>query len=200
MRRQVTRILCATWLFWLYTNTPIASIASFSFAERSRLLATLPPLQSELVSMRTLSQRIRPLIATHLLAEPNQMRLEVHLKRRRVVLYQGTIEIRTYPIAIGQAGWETPTGRFRVLDMQEKPDWIHPLTNQRVPHEDLRNPLGRYWIGFWTDGTNWIGFHGTPHPNSVGQALSHGCLRMHDADIDELYYQVSTGTPVTVKR
>ncbi len=131
--------------------------------------------------------------------EPAQPRLEVQLRQRRVILYVGNTAMRSYPIAIGQAGWETPTGNFQVLQMRERPDWIHPLTNQLVPNEDVKNPLGRFWIGFWTDGTNWVGFHGTPKPSSVGQALSHGCLRMHDSDIDEVYYQISTGTPVTVK-
>ncbi|MDX2229630.1 MAG: L,D-transpeptidase [Leptolyngbyaceae cyanobacterium bins.349] len=192
------QLLSATWLLWLYSNTPIWSIATGQ-TERSPFLATLQPVQTGLNTMSTTMQWIQPLITPSPPVDPDRARLEVHLRRRRVVLYRGNLEMRSYPIAIGQAGWETPTGQFQVLHMEEKPIWIHPLTNQVVPHEDLRNPLGRYWIGFWTDGHNWVGFHGTPHPNSVGQALSHGCLRMHDADIDELYYQVSTGTPVSVK-
>jgi len=193
-------MLSATWLFWLYVSTPIASITQWSSAERSTLATTLQPLKASLASLQAIDNRIQPLITPMPPEDPTQVRLEVHLKRRQVVLFQGKVEIRRYAIAIGQTGWETPKGHFQVLDMREKPDWIHPLTNQLVPNADVKNPLGRYWIGFWTDGTNWVGFHGTPHPSSVGQALSHGCLRMHDADIDELYYQVSTGTPVTVKQ
>jgi lipoprotein-anchoring transpeptidase ErfK/SrfK len=191
-------ILSATWLFWLYSNTPLASIAQFSASERSSVIATLPPLRAVLPTLQQANQSMRSLTVSDA-PDPDAVRLEVHLKQRRVMLYYGNTRVRDYPIAIGQSGWETPTGQFRVLNMQERPDWIHPLTNQLVRNEDLKNPLGRFWIGFWTDGKNWVGFHGTPKPNSVGQALSHGCLRMHDADIDELYYQVSTGTPVTVK-
>ncbi|MDX2242888.1 MAG: L,D-transpeptidase [Leptolyngbyaceae cyanobacterium bins.302] len=197
--KPLTHVLSVTWLIWLYSNTSIFSIANLAPRERSSVLATLQPLQSGLDSISSLPQRIEPLLNPPASVEPDQARLEVHLRQRRVVLFRGNTELRSYPIAIGQAGWETPSGQFKVLQMQRNPNWIHPLTNQRIPNDDLRNPLGRYWIGFWTDGTIWIGFHGTPHPNSVGQALSHGCLRMHDTDIDEVYYQVSTGTPVTVK-
>lgn len=194
----VVPILSATWLFWLYSNTPLASITQFSVSERSSIIATLQPLGAVPPTLQNTSRWMRSLTISNS-TESDTVRLEVQLKQRRVILYYGNTRVRDYPIAIGQSGWETPTGRFRVLHMQERPDWIHPLTNQLISNEDLRNPLGRYWIGFWTDGTNWVGFHGTPKPSSVGQALSHGCLRMHDADIDELYYQVSTGTPVTVK-
>lgn len=61
------------------------------------------------------------------------------------------------------------------------------------------NPLGERWIAFWTDGTNVIGFHGTPNRDSVGRAASHGCVRMYNEDVRELYDIVSTGTPVTVE-
>ena len=197
--KLLTHIVSATWLLWLYSNTPLFSISTGALTKRSPILATLQPLQSELSSMRSVTRWIQPLLNPPPPVDPDRTRLEVHLRQRQVVLLRGHTEVRRYPIAVGQSGWETPTGHFQVLQMREKPIWIHPLTNQVIPNDDLKNPLGRYWIGFWTDGLNWIGFHGTSHPNSVGQALSHGCLRMHDADIDELYYQISTGTPVSVK-
>lgn len=200
MGKLLMQVLSATWLFWLYSNTPIASIAGLSSPPRSLVVPTFQPVKAELNSLRNMPQWIHPLVMPKTLIEPNQVWLEVRLQHRRVTLYQGHTKIRDYPIAIGQSGWETPTGHFRVMHMQEQPDWIHPLTNERVPNGSVKNPLGRFWIGFWTDGINWVGFHGTPHAKSVGQPLSHGCLRMHDADIDELYYQVSTGTPVVVKR
>ncbi|UBF25811.1 L,D-transpeptidase [Kovacikia minuta CCNUW1] len=79
------------------------------------------------------------------------------------------------------------------------PIWIHPLQKGVViPGGDPENPLGRYWIGFWTDGKNWIGFHGTPNPKSVGRPASHGCVRMYNKDIEDLFKQVSLGTVVKV--
>jgi len=197
--KPLAQILGATWLLWLYSSTPIFSITQSMSAKRSPFLATMQPLKNRLNSLNNVTRWVQPLIEPEPDIDPDRTRLVVHLKQRRVVLYRGNVEMGNYPIAIGQAGWETPQGRFQILDMRERPIWIHPLTNKVVPNENVKNPLGRYWIGFWTDGTNWVGFHGTPDSKSVGQAMSHGCLRMHDADIDELYYQVSTGTPVTVK-
>lgn len=127
------------------------------------------------------------------------LRLEIQLSRRRVVLYRGDAVVKSYPIAVGRPGWETPKGTFMVKQMFKDPTWIHPLKKGIViPGGDPENPLGRYWIGFWSDGKNWIGFHGTPNPRSVGTAASHGCIRMYNKDIEELFKQVSLGTVVTV--
>lgn len=196
----VTQVLSVTWLIWLYSNTSILSIANLAPTQRSPFLATMQPLQPGLDSMSQLTHWIQPLITPAPVAEPDQTWLEVRLSKRQVTLFRGDEVVRSYPIAVGQAGWETPKGQFRVLNMLEKPDWIHPLTKEKVLNTDSKNPLGRFWIGFWTDGANWVGFHGTPEEKTVGQALSHGCLRMLDPHIDELYYQVSTGTPVIVKQ
>jgi lipoprotein-anchoring transpeptidase ErfK/SrfK len=127
------------------------------------------------------------------------LRLEIRLSRRQVTLYKGTTIVKAYPIAIGRAGWETPKGTFQVRQMIKNPAWVHPLEpSVLIPAGDPENPLGRFWIGFWTDGKNWIGFHGTPNPRSIGTAASHGCIRMYNRDIEELFQQVSLGTPVTV--
>lgn len=127
-------------------------------------------------------------------------RLEVSLDSRKVALYQGNQLIKTYPIAIGREGWETPTGTFHVHQMIQNPAWIQPFTDELISVDDPRNPLGGYWIGFWSDGRNAIGFHGTPDPGSVGSAVSHGCLRMYTEDIQELFQRVQPNTVVTVKR
>jgi lipoprotein-anchoring transpeptidase ErfK/SrfK len=125
-------------------------------------------------------------------------RLEISLSRRKVTLYQENTPVKSYPIAIGRKGWETPTGNFQVMQMIQNPKWIHPFTGEVVLGGDPENPLGRYWIGFWTNGRDWIGFHGTPNPESVGTAASHGCIRMYNKDVEELFRQVSVGTPVKV--
>ncbi|MFQ4135299.1 L,D-transpeptidase [Nodosilinea sp. PGN35] len=124
--------------------------------------------------------------------------LEISLSQRRVTLYEGTKRVEQYPIGIGRAGWETPVGTFRVRQMQEDPIWIHPFTDERIPNNDSRNPLGTRWVGFWTDGHVWVGLHGTSAPSSVGTAASHGCIRMHNADVEALFARIELGTPVRV--
>jgi len=120
------------------------------------------------------------------------------LSSRRVTLYEGNTRLKSYPIAVGREGWETPTGEFKVMDMQQNPTWINPFTGKTIASGDPKNPLGSYWIGFWTDGNNWIGFHGTPEAGSVGQAASHGCIRMYNRDVEALFQEVSLGTVVRV--
>jgi lipoprotein-anchoring transpeptidase ErfK/SrfK len=134
--------------------------------------------------------------SSNLLAQP--IRLQISLSRHQVTLYHDNTPIKNYPVAIGRAGWETPKGNFKVMQMLKKPTWIHPFTGEAIPGGSPDNPLGQYWIGFWTNGKNWIGFHGTPNPESVGKPASHGCIRMYNKDVEELFRQVKVGTPVTV--
>jgi lipoprotein-anchoring transpeptidase ErfK/SrfK len=131
-------------------------------------------------------------------AESTQpVRLLLSLGERRVFVYRGEVMEVSYPVAIGRPGWETPTGEFAVFSQVVNPGWTNPLTNEVSP-PGPDNPLGERWIAFWTDGTNVIGFHGTPNRESVGKAASHGCIRMYNEDVRELYDMVSEGTPVTV--
>jgi lipoprotein-anchoring transpeptidase ErfK/SrfK len=126
------------------------------------------------------------------------VRLEINRSAHRVILYRGETVLKTYPVAVGRAGWETPVGEFHVFEMVRDPAWRHPLTRKVFEPGAPGNQLGRYWIGFWTDGQTAVGFHDTPHPKTVGKAMSHGCLRMYEKDVSELFHQVSIGTLVTV--
>lgn len=124
--------------------------------------------------------------------------LVIKLRDRRVYVYQNNQLKTSYPIAVGKAGWETPKGIFKVIEMQRNPAWQHPWNGKIIP-PGPDNPLGARWIGFWTDGKNFIGFHGTPQEHLVGQAVSHGCIRMLNKDVLALYTQVGVGTPVKVE-
>ena len=126
------------------------------------------------------------------------VRLEIKRSAHRVTLYQGDRAIKTYPVAVGRVGWETPLGSFHISQMLRNPTWIHPLTGEWFRADDPGNELGHYWIGFAKVGDNVVGFHGTPHPKSIGQSLSHGCVRMYEKDIEELFLRVNVGTLVTV--
>ncbi|MEB3157425.1 MAG: L,D-transpeptidase, partial [Cyanobacteriota bacterium] len=137
------------------------------------------------------------------------------LDRRRKVLrvFDGRKEVRRYPVAVGMPGWETPVGRFSVIEKRANPTWEHPASGQLLPPGPA-NPLGSRWIGFHRDcrgrsgfngqehlvvkGCVTAGFHGTPNRGSVGRAVSHGCVRLFDEHAKELFDLVSLGTPVTV--
>lgn len=128
----------------------------------------------------------------------DQTQVVVDLSDRRAYVYRSDLVIASYPIAVGKKGWETPTGSFKVLHKQHDPIWRHPITD-KVFAPGADSPLGDRWIGFWSDGHNEIGFHGTPDNNTMGTAISHGCLRMRNPDVRLLYKQVGVGTSVVVR-
>ncbi|HEY9299345.1 MAG TPA: L,D-transpeptidase [Phormidium sp.] len=124
--------------------------------------------------------------------------LKIKLRERRVYVYQDNKVKTSFTIAIGKPGWETPTGRFKVIQMVKDPAWQHPWNGKIFP-PGPNNPLGVRWIGFWSDGKNTIGFHGTPNERVMGQAVSHGCVRMRNRDVVALFELVKEGTPVIVE-
>jgi len=127
-----------------------------------------------------------------------EVRLVLRLRERRVYVYRQNKVQASFPVAVGKGGWETPTGNFKITHMIKDPVWEHPWTGELIP-AGPDNPLGTRWIGFWTDGKNVIGFHGTPNPESIGRAASHGCVRMFDKDAQALFEKVEVGTPVIVE-
>ena len=139
----------------------------------------------------------RPLAARPLKQSDTQ--IVVQLDARKVdVYYKGDV-VKEYLIAIGQADWETPEGVFSVTQKQEYPTWQHPITGELVK-AGKDNPLGSRWIGFLSSKDGEIGFHGTNEEDLIGEAISHGCIRMLNEDIEDLYAYVDIGTTVTVRR
>ncbi len=132
------------------------------------------------------------------LNKENTVYLLLKLHERKLYVYQGDKVIASYPVAVGKKGWETPTGSFQVLQMLRNPSWQNPFNGTVIP-AGAENPLGERWIGFWSDGKNTIGFHGTPGENLIGQAVSHGCVRMRNLDVKSLFEKVRVGTTVVVQ-
>lgn len=127
------------------------------------------------------------------------IRLVVRRGKRQVVVYRGKAALAKYPIAVGKKGWETPIGEFKVLTKEKNPIFKSFKTGAIIePGPD--NPLGVRWIGIWTDGKTQLGFHGTDQPELIGQAVSHGCIRMHNKDVTALYEYVQMGTTVIVEK
>jgi lipoprotein-anchoring transpeptidase ErfK/SrfK len=126
----------------------------------------------------------------------------------RLRLYRGTTtpggtvmkRVRTYPIAIGQPQYPTPTGNFSVIVKQVNPTWFPPDSPWAAGLGPVSpgpgNPLGTRWIGTSAPA---IGMHGTPNPSSIGTMASHGCIRMYMADVENLYARVRIGTPVFIR-
>ncbi len=143
----------------------------------------------------------------------SDVRLVLDRRQRLLRVLEAGKEVRRFPVAVGMAGWETPTGSFSVFEMHIDPVWEHPQSGKLYPAGGA-NPLGSRWIGFHRDcsgrrgwdgermldiqGCVVMGFHGTPHRWTVGRAVSHGCVRLYEEDVRELFELVQVGTPVTV--
>ncbi|MEM9137455.1 MAG: L,D-transpeptidase [Cyanobacteria bacterium P01_F01_bin.42] len=146
--------------------------------------------------------------AVTMLPEANSpMRLELSLSKRRVSLISDDTVIKSYPVAVGKPGWETPVGSHQVQTKYIDPPWRHWDGGQVVPGGDPYNPLGTRWIGFWkgtarSGSTGVAGFHGTTQKAraSIGSAASHGCVRMYKEHIEELFELVEVGMTVDVVR
>lgn len=125
-------------------------------------------------------------------------RLVLKLNERKVYAYQEDRLLVSYRVAIGKKGWETPEGEFEITQMVENPKWENPW-NGKISAPGPNSPLGERWIGFWNNGKDYIGFHGTPGEHLIGQAVSHGCVRMRNADVKALFELVDKGVSVIVQ-
>ncbi|HEY3612256.1 MAG TPA: L,D-transpeptidase family protein [Gaiellales bacterium] len=139
-------------------------------------------------------------IATPEVLQLSAERIVVHLSRFRVDLFRDGTSIFHAPIAIGMPGHATPTGTYEIIAKIKDPTWVPPNSPWAAGLEPIppgvNNPLGSRWIG--TSAPN-IGFHATPADASVGHAASHGCMRMHKADVERLFDLVRVGTPVDIE-
>ena len=107
---------------------------------------------------------------------------------------------RTFHIAVGRSGLETPAGLYQINDKQVNPSWHVPLSAWagdlagRIIPPGPADPIKARWMGFW----NGAGIHGTDEVSSIGSAASHGCIRMTIPDVEALYPLVPLHTPIYV--
>lgn len=126
---------------------------------------------------------------------PVRKRLIIYRGARRFEFWDGSKLLRTGKVAVGKPGAETPLGLFYVTDKFDPsidPDWAI---------------LGAYAFetSAYSKLTDWpgggiVGVHGTPWPNLLGRAVSHGCVRLHNDSIEFLRNRVPVGTPVKIVR
>jgi lipoprotein-anchoring transpeptidase ErfK/SrfK len=110
--------------------------------------------------------------------------------------------VKTYTIAVGAIGYDTPSGLYHIQNKAVNPAWTMPDSDWVAPEDRgtvvpggvPENPLKARWMGIY-DGA---GIHGTDATYSLGTAASHGCIRMAIPDVIELYDQVPISTPVYI--
>jgi len=116
--------------------------------------------------------------------------------------YENLKLVKEYTVAVGAAGYDTPTGEYPIESKQVDPvwsvpnsDWAGDLAGTTVPGGVPENPLKARWLGIYAG----AGIHGTDDVGSLGSAASHGCIRMAVPEVIELYDQVDVGTPVYIQ-
>ena len=112
--------------------------------------------------------------------------------RQLAVLEDGNVVAR-YPVAVGAEDSPSPTGEFRIVNRVSNPTYYRPGT---IIPTGKDNPVGTRWLGLSQKG---YGIHGTNAPGSIGQAASHGCIRLRNRDVERLFARVRVGDVVEIR-
>ncbi len=145
---------------------------------------------------------VKPKVTTDELAEKYPAIVFVNRSGFQLTLYKDLKLAKTYGIAVGQVGLETPAGLYHIQNKAVNPawtmpnsDWVAPADRGKVvPGGTPENPLKARWLGIYAG----AGIHGTDATSSIGSAASHGCIRMLIPDVIELYDQVPVGAPIYI--
>jgi lipoprotein-anchoring transpeptidase ErfK/SrfK len=147
-----------------------------------------------------------------------QASIHISVAKQRLTLKRGRRVERTYPVSTSKFGlgskegsFKTPTGRFRIADKIGAGEPIDTAFNARVPIRPSAAELNSADLVMsrilWLDGlgkknanthSRYIYIHGTNHEDQIGKPASHGCVRMKNADVAELFDLVEVGTPVVI--
>jgi lipoprotein-anchoring transpeptidase ErfK/SrfK len=152
-------------------------------------------------TVRARTEVVKPDVTTEELAEKYPAVLVVNRSSFQLTLYKELERVKTYSVAIGQVGFDTPAGLYRIQNKAVNPawsvpnsDWAGDLAGTVVPGGVPENPLKARWLGIY-DGA---GIHGTDVTESIGTRASRGCVRMLIPDVIELYDQVPVGAPIYI--
>jgi lipoprotein-anchoring transpeptidase ErfK/SrfK len=144
---------------------------------------------------------VQPVVTSQNLADKYPWYIVVNRPAFQLTVYDRLKPRKTYPVAVGQVGLETPAGLYHVQDKAVNPDWHVPnsawagdLAGKVIKGTDPANPLKARWLGIF----NGAGIHGTDNIASLGSAASHGCIRMAIPDVIEVYNEVPVGAPVFI--
>ena len=116
--------------------------------------------------------------------------LIVSIPARKIVLLEDGKVVKMYPVAVGKKSTPSPSGAFHIASHVVNPTYSH---EGKVVRPGPANPVGTRWMSIGFKG---YGIHGTNHPESIGHAASHGCIRMRNHDVEELFPLVHVGDEV----
>jgi len=147
------------------------------------------------------TEETKPKVTEDEVAQKYPTYITIDRSNFKLRFYKNLKKVKTYPIAVGQVGFDTPVGVYPVENKAVDPAWHVPdaewagdLAGQVIPGGAPNNPLRARWMGIGEG----RGIHGTDQPESIGTAASHGCIRMLIPDVTELYEDVPVATPVYI--
>ncbi|MEH7075115.1 Ig-like domain-containing protein [Neobacillus drentensis] len=120
----------------------------------------------------------------------------INKKVNKLAFYENGKLVKTYSVATGRTSKLTPEGTFYIREKIVNRPWY----KEHIPGGDPRNPLGKRWMGLskQENGGYPYGIHGNSNESSIGKYVSHGCVRMHNKEVIELYSKVKLGTKVVI--
>ncbi len=127
-----------------------------------------------------------------------QLRIDINIPENRLRVVEGDSVLRTYRVSVGLPGHDTPDGEFTIGRAEWNPSWRPPdrewARDDRFTPPGPNNPMGRVKLFF----APYYYIHGTPDTANIGQAASHGCVRMRNRDVIELARFLHTRAQPTV--
>jgi len=137
----------------------------------------------------------------HIVPSVDNVNIIVNVPQRTLFWLTSDGTVQGFPIAAGKPSWKTPLGDFTIATLETDPTWdVSPSIQEEMRREGKpvlthvppspENPLGKYWMGLTIPG---VGIHGTNAPSSIYGLVTHGCIRLHPDDIEQLFPQVEIG-------
>lgn len=123
-----------------------------------------------------------------------EKKILINAASRILCLYDGNVRLRLYPVGLGKVSTPTPFGYYKILTKEIDPPWIDPSNPEYEIPSGSNNPLGYRWMQIQGN----YGIHGTNRPDSIGFYVSNGCIRMREADVEDLFDLVEIDTPVEI--
>ena len=120
-------------------------------------------------------------------------RVVVSLSAHTLDVYRGDVSVEHAPVATGQPSSPTPVGSFYVTELLKAPDPTGPYGPYAFGLSDFSNTYTEF-----DGGPGQVAIHGTNQPGLVGQSISHGCIRLRDANLLALVALLPVGTPVQI--
>ena len=117
-------------------------------------------------------------------------RIVVSIPDRKLAVLEGDRTLRIFETAVGAPKSPSPTGVYQIVNSIADPTWY---TKGKIVPPGKSNPLGTRWLGLSRKG---YGIHGTNRPDSIGHNASHGCIRMRNREVEELFKIVAVGDQV----